>query len=149
MNVMCVICRVDAVNGRMEIVPVQDVEKHYDYLINGEVFDRRADLYITDGPGFKNANGGLHSHVPLMFGTALPLGQNGSVSAYQRTIVTARFLDGRPYYQQTVTTGDWRPRRAARRRGPIGPRTTDGNLGQAPCPGRGPSFEEPIHHAET
>lgn len=105
MNVMCVICRVDAVNGRMEIVPVQDVEKHYDYLINGEVFDRRADLYITDGLGFKNANGGLHSHVPLMFGTALPLGPNGSVSAYQRTIVTARFLDGRPHYQQTVTTG--------------------------------------------
>ncbi|MDP9917494.1 hypothetical protein J2W24_003145 [Variovorax boronicumulans] len=110
MNVMCVICRVDAVNGRMEIVPVQDVEKHYDYLTNGEVFDRRADWYIADGLGFKNANGGLHSHVPLMFGTALPLGPNGSVSAYQRTIVTARFLDGRPYYQQTVTTGDWRPR---------------------------------------
>ncbi|MGJ7609257.1 hypothetical protein ACSFA7_33335 [Variovorax sp. LT1R20] len=101
---MCIICRVDAVAGLMEVVPVPDAAMHYDELVDGEVFNRNSVLFEFMGLGFWNANGGLHSHKPLMHGTALPLGASGSVSPYQRTIVTQTFLDGRPHRRQTVTT---------------------------------------------
>jgi hypothetical protein len=103
-NVMCVICRVDAVSGQMEIVPVQDGGQHYEILHDGEFFNPGVVLFDTPGLGFQNDDGSLHSHRPLMFGTALPLGASGSASPYQRTIVTSTFLDGSPHYQQSVTT---------------------------------------------
>jgi hypothetical protein len=97
---MVVICRVDAVAGVMEILPLPDASLHYEELTDGEVTNRVTSLFHPGSLGFWREDGAMHSHLPLMYGTSLPLNASGGASAFQQTILVNDFGDVR----QSVTT---------------------------------------------
>ncbi len=102
-GLMLVIGRVDAVARELQILPLITVGDYYRTFVNGDERDPGHIMLEAKGLGFWNDNGSAHSHLPLMYGTALPLGSNGAVASYERTVVTDTSLEGRVMMQQTVT----------------------------------------------
>ncbi len=103
-GLMVVIGRVDAVTRQLQILPLVSVGDYYDVFLDGEHSNVGRILMEVQGLGFWDPKGSAHSHLPLMFGTTLPMGANGAIAAYERTIVTDTSLEGRPVMQQTVRT---------------------------------------------
>ncbi|MET4578792.1 hypothetical protein [Ottowia thiooxydans] len=99
-GLIVVIGRVDAPGKRIEIMPIVTVGDYYKHYLDGEYRGTGFLLLNTGSLGFVNNNGGAHSHVPLMYGSSLPIGSSGAANPYEGVIL----VNDNPLLKQIVRT---------------------------------------------